>query len=677
MQNIKGNKENKESKERKKSKSKDNSSKKGRSRSRSKSRSRSRSRSLSRGKAQKVNDSKNQRNYQNESEIPNVKEESKKISDNAKFNYLSKTSQKNTFDLMQIDNLFEESIPDLENNSENLFERKKNSKKYLEIQKDINLNKPNLDNTLHEFQKKFLSLIIQKVNEDNKNIEQLKDFIKKCGVVLTQKEFQEELNKIKNAELFNDIKYKDFKVNIINSLEYLLTYDNIKDIDLCASFSREKLELDKDYTFNNFINISEENCYYYTLCSRLYNNIYKILSKFHLYEWILINFKEFLKSNNLNNLTKEKQIYFEVLNYYLTDDKASIDNTYDLNDLQCFLSQDIISMQDIRQKIVEINSQSDKRNYRSINLSINNNYLEFKFTNCIRISKQNKFEEKYISKFELDCFNELFKKISIENLYKNLDDELYNCIIYSKLDNNNCFDELKPFLKKALLNITNSEAMKKFFRETYEKNYNLTFAFDKEDIINEFFNKISFIKLIGETNAFADPIDLKMYLPYNPGKIKDLNYLGEIKILRFGRFLIIIIHELIGHLLRRYYYYLTNGKVPQNTASDKKMKFGKEGGRFIERNLLGKEFLYISMEDIFHLLSQQKKYPIIDYKNELTKENIKKVILEYKELFNFISLEKDDDKGKIPLENYYIYLTKVPNSIIKPNKYSFTSYIEI
>ena len=219
--------------------------------------------------------------------------------------------------------------------------------------------------------------------------------------------------------------------------------------------------------------------------------------------------------------------------------------------------------------------------------------------------------------------------------------------------------------------------MKKFFKDTYQNNYkNLVYDFDKKEVIDVFFKKISIIKLLSSTEAMADPIDLRMYLPINTGRLKNLIFLGDIKLLRFGRLLLLIIHELLGHLMRRYYFYLSNGEVSQDTIGDKKMKWGNEGGKYIEKYFLGKEFEFISVNDILSLLVPKTDYPIIS-KDNLTLENVKYVINEYRELFNHVSLDNNNDNRKISLDSYYSYLVISPFTLIKPNIYSYTSYIEI
>ena len=84
-------------------------------------------------------------------------------------------------------------------------------------------------------------------------------------------------------------------------------------------------------------------------------------------------------------------------------------------------------------------------------------------------------------------------------------------------------------------------------------------------MIDIFFKNIRIIPIINkDDNAFCDSTVFKIYLPSNPGEISKLNYLGELRALIFGKYLVLIFHELMGHLLRRYYNFLTNGEIPFN-----------------------------------------------------------------------------------------------------------------
>ena len=588
---------------------------------------------------------------------------------NIHFSYLSKEGKKgqiNDFKPIEINAKLQE------NNS--LFKRKENTLNILKNIKDIaniELNENILDNTLHEFQIIKLSNNIKKLNEDEKLIEKHKDDIEKSGIVLSEEEYNRELDNIVKKDLIHLLKYKNYKEYIIKCVEYLEQYNkNTDNYDNFRLEARKLLQLNKDFYFNNSIEISEENLYYYQLAQRLYMNIYIILDKFELFKDLLKRFKEFLKENNLNNINTEQREYYKIINFYLTDKKELRDSD-DLEKLNELLSENSLSIDEIKKKVEQINNHN-KDIYPKVHLNVNDKFLEFKYIKKFRL-KSKILDEEFCSQFEINSFNKLFKRINYSNLIKNLDGELYECLIYSKMKNNNIIDNLIPYLKKAIMKITNSDAMKKFFNDTYGKYYdNLVYDFDKEEVIEEFFKRVNIIKLFNSTEAFSDPIDLRMYLPINPGKIKELTFLGDIYILRFGRLLLLIIHELLGHLMRRYYFYVSNGTVFRDTTKDNKMGWGDEGGKYMEKTFLGKEFNFLSIRDIISLLTPKKTYPIIS-EDDLTFENIKNVINEYKELFIKVSDKDINDDKTIPLSYYVNYLTILLNK--SKNKQFVLKYI--
>ena len=634
----------------------------GRSLSRSLSRSRSRSKSKSNKKIEKSPKDNKNKNY------------------NPIYNYLSKESKKEEkYDLLPLTNFINQNKTSNNIYKVTLFNKKKLSQKLLNEQKDINIEKIDIDQTLHEFQKRYLSSIVNEINKNSLISDEHKEKIIKCGIILTEKEFQDELVKIKDKSLIENIQYQNFKQNLLRCLKYLLKFNENEneDINEYINSAREILGIKKDFEFNNFIDISEENLYYFRLSYDIYKKMFIILIKYNLYSGLLLKLKNFIGNKNLNELNDKDKLYFQIINYYLND-KESLNNESDLEILNQFLSENTINIEQIKKKIDELNSKYNKIKYPKFKFQITDNYIEYRYEKLSYIDYKNKFIETFISKFEIDSFNESFNEIKPKDLFNNLDNDIYKSLVFYKIkSHNNFFYELIPFLKKAILNITNSNAMKKFFEKNYENNYsNIKYDFDQEDVIDEFFNRISLIKIINkDMNAFGDPIDLKIYLPNNPGEIIKLNYIFEVKILRFGRYLILIIHKLLGHMIRRYYYYMSNGAIPQNTKEDKKMNWGAEGGYYFEKNFLGKEFKYISIKDIISLLIPKNEYPILK-EGDITIDNLKYVVKEYEKLFEFISLEKNE-VSKISINDYFFYLTNPPYSSIKPNTYSYTSFIEI
>lgn len=604
-------------------------------------------------------------------------------SKNENFNFLSKESDKNRIIVLKPLLDFFSMIPEKKEFEETLFHRKELSIKFLaEKQNEINLEKYRIDNTLHKYHIILLSKIIKEINNNEKNVSEVKEEIQKAGVVLTQEEF-EEINKINDKKSLENIKYENYKVNLKECLSFLLKFTEDKEFDKYVEDSKNKLGLNKEFQFNNFVDISEENIYYYNLCLKLSKSIIRILSKYDLYSEIISLLNKFLEENtNLNNLSATQILYLEILDFYLTDKKA-LSNLTQKKKVIVNLSKNILTKNKLIAKINDINEFAKSEKY-PISLNIKDNFLEYKYKVSERYFNNkrggNIIEKEYLSRFSLDSINNSFMAITPDDLVNNLDDDIYKSISYNKINEYTIFSDLIPSLKKGIYHITNSKAMKTFFKKTYMTHYgNIQYDFDKKEVIDKFFDRIRIIPIMQKVDAFADPVSLKIYLPSNPGKIEQLNYIEEIKVLRFGRYLLLIIHELLGHLLRRYYYYLSNGEIPQNTTEDKKMNFHGEGGRYIEKNLIGGNLLYISIKDIFCLLIAEDIYPLIDDESkEFTLSNVAKVIKEYPDLFDYIKLKEDDkNDNKFLLKDYFNYLMIPPSSSFKTCQYSYTSFISI
>ena len=307
-----------------------------------------------------------------------------------RFIYLSKETNKYSYlELKPISNFLasktgekkEENTP-----HETLFERKELSLKILKNENKSELKNINIDNSLPEYQKIILSDIIKKINQKEIEFFEAEEIIQKAGVVLSEKEYNDEINKLNDKEILNKIKYKNYKLNLIDCLNYLLTYnDNDDEFGTYLETARKKLNLDKDFKFNNFIDISEENIFYYTFCLKLYYSLYNILDKFSLYYELLKLLKNFFETKNLNNLKKhnidneddddDEMLYLEILDYYLTD-KNAISNEEQRDYIIESLTKKTISKELLISKIEELNSYSEK-NGNLFKLNIDGENLKF------------------------------------------------------------------------------------------------------------------------------------------------------------------------------------------------------------------------------------------------------------------------------------------------------------
>ena len=119
-----------------------------------------------------------------------------------------------------------------------------------------------------------------------------------------------------------------------------------------------------------------------------------------------------------------------------------------------------------------------------------------------------------------------------------------------------------------------------------------------------------------------------------PGKLYESTNIYSRRILILGKVILVILHELLGHYMRRYYSYMTHGAIAFDTSNDKILDTGEEGGFFVEKIFLGlnksdKSKLTISEALILFYWDNFKDYPIKknnrDFLNREMLENVFKI----------------------------------------------------
>ena len=110
-------------------------------------------------------------------------------------------------------------------------------------------------------------------------------------------------------------------------------------------------------------------------------------------------------------------------------------------------------------------------------------------------------------------------------------------------------------------------------------------------------------------------INLNITIKFYPRKLYESTNIYSRRILILGKVILVILHELLGHYMRRYYSYMTHGAIAFDTSNDKILDTGEEGGFFVEKIFLGlnksdKSKLTISESLILFYLDNFKDYPI-------------------------------------------------------------------
>ena len=277
-----------------------------------------------------------------------------------------------------------------------------------------------------------------------------------------------------------------------------------------------------------------------------------------------------------------------------------------------------------------------------------------KIARCLKHFKKN-------YSFDINIFNKgmlrVIKSTLTKNNFYNFESIFLRNIKYGM--------ELKPSeefyqkYKDTISKILQSNAAKDYFEKYYNvKKYGLSYHFNRKDVIDEIFKKIKFCLIFRNGDqGYTSPFELKIYINCIPGEYNNIDILPfERKIMQFSRLIVITIHEILGHFLRRYYLYLTNNLVKFGAREDKVFKTGKEGGNFVEKKLLGIGLYHsLSLNQALGFLKKNfEKQPIL-YKEQIPKDELKTIIKNNPELFDFISDKKELDK--ITLEELHEYLS--------------------
>lgn len=552
-----------------------------------------------------------------------------------------------------------------------LFERKVKAKELLEKRKKENIEIEEIleyDNTNKVIQLEYLILIVEKLlkeKEENK-ISVLMEKINKAGIICDEIDYNKAIS-ILSDNYQSKVKYRNYKKILINSLNTINTfkkYDNINKV-------WNSFEFDKKYEFNQDAQIGENNYFFYGLVYQvIISNIRGILNYLSLYKPYISKLINFLNKHDFSCLKEDQKNYFEYLFNIVTDE--GLLKKISKEELNNYLDSYEGCLNGEKEKIMDNNSIEDIRNYftklnESIaNISDNQNYIFKVDNNRIKVDIKEEFRIghnwKELNKtysYDIRIFNKDMNRIIKQSLtadnFYDFEAIFQENLRYGMEDkpSEEYFAKFKEIIKKIL----KSKAAKNYFEKYYKsKNKGLMYHFDRDNVIEEIFKRITFCSIfrLGD-QAYTSPLQLKIYVNCIPGKYNKLEiHPFERKILQLSRLIVITVHEILGHFLRRYYSFLTNNLIKFDTKEDNTFKTGEEGGIFVEQKLLGLTFRSISLNESLGFFKQDFEVSPIVFKNKISKDILQNIINNNKEFLELISA--NNESGKITVEDLYYYL---------------------
>jgi len=543
--------------------------------------------------------------------------------------------------------------------SMDLFERKEKAKFFFEENKYNVEDILKYDNTNKDIQKCYLINAVKELNNEKNKINQdiIKEKIVKCGIILSQDEYEKEINKVKDIKIKNGLEYIDYRLSLIETLELIKKNKNIRE-------ARKKLNLKKLFFFNHEAEIGNNNYFFYYLSIQFDLKLEEIYWYYSRYDYIVDKSINYLK----NFLNLSDMYLFNFIMHYLID-KDSIKSRQDKENIINYIEGKRINKEDLIKAIKERNlkelqneNNSLIRNYVNfkVNFDEKNELIKLTIEENLKIDRK-LYKETNDLLYHYEIFNNKIIDVISKSDITTFEKDMFKNILPSNEYSEIFYAKIKPTFHKIIKEILNSESTIEFFNNTYKKKYEtdykkIEYHFNKENVQNEILKRISFFPIFDEEiNAFTNPLNLSIVLNSIPGKYRadNITYFN-MKILNLGRIIRSTIHEVLGHYTRRYYSFLTDRDIRMNTEEDDLINTKPEGGFHVEKKFLGFEIpssiLYLKEAIYFFCFKYFKEYPVFK-KYKINEQILKKIIKDFPEIFDFISIEEKKLEGKSKLKN--------------------------
>jgi len=586
--------------------------------------------------------------------------------------------------------------------SMSLLKKKILAQQYFEEQKYNIEEILKYDNTNKLIQKKYLNIALNKLENETKKVKKdiIKEKIEKCGIIVDKKDYEKEIDIIKDKEIKEELKYRDYKLSFIDTLKYIQNEQN----NFKISEALNILNIRKEFYFNHESEIGENNYYFYLLSIQLELKLDELKKNVKKYDYIIKKSLTLLEELDFSKLSEQEKNLFEYVCHYLVA-VDSIHNNTELLSIYNFLEGKCVEENELKDAISKRNKKLDNE-YKFFKENINYK-IEFndkEKTLDYIIEEETKIDrKKYSQTHKLSYDYKIFNKNIIDIINKckdnKLEVEMFKNTVQDK--SGEFFKEKKKIINKIIKKILSSNAANTFFNNTYKKNYEkkynkkIEYLFNSEEEQNEILGRISYFPLYGKgINAITNPSNLTIMINSIPGKFirEDINLFNK-NILQIGRIVIFAVHEIMGHYLRRYYSYITDREISMVTDEDDIIDTKPEGGVNAEKLILGREskYLYLKEAIFFFYPGGFDQFPLFD-NIIIDKKILKNIIKNNIELFDFIEIEKDEEEkimnesyeeedvdsnededkkgenidnkknGKITLSQYFSFFDSVPNS---------------
>ena len=438
---------------------------------------------------------------------------------------------------------------------------------------------------------------------NNTRIEIVKNYL---NILKNNDVENEEIKKVNNV--YNIVNKKCNRDDIINFLDKLTetkTYEEFENI-LKKKLNEIGDEID---VFNQPFNISyNSDLYYISFIIKFIKNFFNIK-------------KEMLKKIYLNyeKMYQHKIAIIKILIRFLDEEYE-----YNIDHILFYISsyfkkEEIL---DIREMFLDDKSQFELKKFKDL---LNKKKLEtFDYYNLVKKNKIIDLEPCIINN-EL-IFNDQtgtkvklsdYKNYSYESIIKNLflrETISYKNMKYSKVLKNHYFKPHLDFLKNLLYNILGSEVINSYLKNYLQNVLNIDEKYYNILYLNyeEIWENIIFLPIFSEAFlALTDKMTLKVYFSCFQMGSKNILLSKEIeKLINVAIFVLIFLHEIVGHFFRIFIRFLTTDEKGKKYSLDSKDEEKKlyEAGFYLEQKLFGKTIDKININESLYILNINNYY---------------------------------------------------------------------
>ena len=221
----------------------------------------------------------------------------------------------------------------------------------------------------------YIRKAISLLNEEKDEIKRLIliEKIEKGMIIINEKDYQKEIDKLKDEDIKMQFSYINYKKSFLKSLEYIKN-DDKKNVEL----AKKALNLKKIFYYNQSATIGENNYYFYKICLQLFPKINEIYQYYQLYYNLIERMISFISIENFDDLNDDQLFFFNYISEIILD-KKTLTTHSQLEKINNFLFGKVVDENNVISSISEMTPYIENTDNISFDLKFDEENHKLKF----------------------------------------------------------------------------------------------------------------------------------------------------------------------------------------------------------------------------------------------------------------------------------------------------------